>query len=208
MRQQLYAGEILWRKYGYPLAGVDEAGRGPLAGPVVAAAVILPEKLSPGFFPGLADSKAISPQKRLQLYSEIIRIAPAVSWAVVSAKVIDRINILQATFWAMRQAVKQLKIKPGFVLVDGNKPIPRLDIPQAALVAADSRIPSVICAGIVAKVVRDEIMKKYHRIYPQYNFWQHKGYATRQHYRLLEIYGLCPIHRRSFCNVPGDWKTI
>lgn len=208
MKKYLYNGEMFWRRFGYPLAGVDEAGRGPLAGPVVAAAVILPKNLSTEIFSGLADGKTISASRRLKLYSEIIRIAPAVSWAVVSPAVIDRINILSATLLAMRRAVERLKIKPNLVLVDGNKSIPRLEVSQVALVDADAKIPAVVCAGIVAKVIRDDLMKKYHQIFPEYNFIQHKGYGTRQHYQLLRRYGLCPIHRRSFCNVPGTGKIV
>lgn len=208
MKKYLYTGERQWRKFGYPLAGVDEAGRGPLAGPVVAAAVILPEKFSPRIFPGLNDSKKLSPARRLQLYYEIMRVAAAVSWASVSSKVIDRINILKATLLAMRKAVWRLKIRPEFVLVDGNKIIPELGIRQYALVSADRKVAAVVCAGIVAKVIRDEIMKKYHQIFPQYDFLKHKGYGTRKHYQMIERYGLSPIHRRSFCDVPGNREII
>jgi ribonuclease HII len=204
VKKYLYRGEMFWRKSGYPLAGVDEAGRGPLAGPVVAAAVILPENFSVKILSDLDDSKKLSPRKRLQLYYEIVKITDKVSWAVVSSRTIDRINILQATFLAMRRAISRLSPKPDFVLVDGNQNIPRIDVRQQAVVKGDAKVASVACAGIVAKVVRDELMKKYHRIFPEYDFFRHKGYGTKKHYRRIKKYGLSPIHRRSFCDVaPG-----
>jgi len=176
------------------IAGVDEAGRGPLAGPVVAAAVILdPERP----IDGLADSKALSAKKRLTLYSIIQE--KALAWAVAEADVgeIDQINILQATLLAMQRAVNQLSIQPQRVLIDGNT-LPVLSIPAQAIVQGDRIIPAISAASILAKVHRDRIMEDYAREFPGFAFDLHKGYGTKQHLAELAQLGPLPIHRKSF----------
>ncbi|MCX7098269.1 MAG: ribonuclease HII [Methylococcales bacterium] len=175
-------------------AGVDEAGRGPLAGPVVAAAVILDPNRP---IVGLADSKILSAQKREGL-AETIK-ASALCWAVGMASVeeIDSLNILQATLLAMQRAVLGLSAQPGRVLVDGNR-LPVLPMPALAIVKGDSTVPVISAASIVAKVVRDSIMDNYHKEYPQFSFHLHKGYGTALHISELERYGFLPIHRKSF----------
>jgi ribonuclease HII len=176
------------------VAGVDEAGRGPLAGPVVAAAVIL-DPLRP--IDGLADSKILSERKRDSLF-EIIK-ADALSWSVGIATVeeIDEFNILQATLLAMQRAVNGLAIQPDEVLIDGNR-LPDLLIPAQAIVKGDSKVKVISAASIVAKVVRDGIMVDYHKKYPDYSFHQHKGYGTRQHLAEIEQFGFLPVHRKTF----------
>ncbi|MBP7341465.1 MAG: ribonuclease HII [Smithellaceae bacterium] len=176
------------------IAGVDEAGRGPLAGPVVAAAVIFPPDYSNS---AINDSKKLSARKRDELYKVIAQEAVAVGVGVADADVIDRINILRASLQAMREAVLELAAVPDFILVDGLHTIP-LDLPQKALVKGDARSVSIAAASIVAKVSRDRIMEIYHRQFPQYNFLQNKGYGTAEHRRILEEIGMCKIHRRSF----------
>ncbi|MGJ0483056.1 MAG: ribonuclease HII [Methylomicrobium sp.] len=176
------------------IAGVDEAGRGPLAGPVVAAAVILdPEKP----ITGLADSKTLSEKKRLSLY-QIIQ-EKALAWSVAEANVaeIDQLNILQATLLAMQRAVNQLTVKPDHVLVDGNK-LPVLAIPAQAIVQGDRKIQSISAASIIAKVHRDLIMQDYAREYPGFAFDLHKGYGTQKHLAELVQFGPLTIHRKSF----------
>ncbi len=181
---------------GYHLiAGVDEAGRGPLAGPVVAAAVILPPLCK---IEGVNDSKKLSPKKRRFLYDEIKNKALCVSVGVCDNELIDRINILQAALCAMGNAVKGLPAKPDFVLVDGNKSIPGLNIPQLPVVNADGKSMSVAAASIIAKVTRDNIMEDYESAYPAYGFAKHKGYGTKEHITVLRQKGPCPIHRASF----------
>lgn len=182
-------------KAGYRvIAGVDEAGRGPLAGPVVAAAVIL--KLDCYIF-GLNDSKLLSEKKREALYNEIS--SEALSWAydVVDEGSIDRINILRATELAMIGAVEKLKEKPDFVLVDAVK-LPQMNIPQHAVIKGDRLCASIAAASIMAKVTRDKIMTRYDLLFPEYGFKKHKGYGTREHIESIKKYGFCPIHRRSF----------
>ena len=176
------------------IAGVDEAGRGPLAGPVVAAAVILNPQVK---INGLADSKRLSEKKRLSLHEEIK--AKALSWAVGRAEVaeIDQINILQATFLAMRRAVLALAIEPYKVLVDGNR-CPRLPFIAESVVGGDASVEAISAASILAKVTRDKEMKDLDRLYPHYNFARHKGYGTRDHLARLQRYGPSPIHRVSF----------
>ncbi|OQA65356.1 MAG: Ribonuclease HII [Firmicutes bacterium ADurb.Bin262] len=176
------------------VCGIDEAGRGPLAGPVFAAAVILPEGL---LIEGVNDSKKLSPKKREKLYEDITR--NAVSWAVASAdeKEIDEFNILQATFLAMRRAVGQLSVRPDLCLVDGSL-LPGLDIRSKALVGGDALSASIACASILAKVSRDRYMQALALEYPQYAFEKHKGYGTPLHYSLIERYGVSPVHRVSF----------
>lgn len=177
------------------VAGVDEAGRGPLAGPVVAAAVILPRWL---LIPGLNDSKKLSPQKREELYPEICEKAVAYAWGVADAAIIDKTNILQATFMAMREAISGLSPAPDRVLVDGNLPIRGLVLPQRPLVSGDSLSLSIAAASVLAKVVRDDMMRELDNLYPGYGFAVHKGYGTQEHRDALLRLGPCPIHRRSF----------
>tara|TARA_B100001559_G_scaffold319805_1_gene330131 strand:+ start:1286 stop:1894 length:609 start_codon:yes stop_codon:yes gene_type:complete len=179
------------------IAGIDEAGRGPLAGPVVAAAVIFPSKVN---IPGLNDSKKLSANKREELFPKIQEISVAFGLAVVDQKVIDKINILQAARLAMKQAVETLKITPGLLLIDGNQKIDST-LNQWAIVKGDSRSLSIAAASVLAKVTRDRIMDGYHKLYPQYEFNRHKGYGTRLHRNLIQEHGPCPIHRRTFKGV-------
>jgi ribonuclease HII len=181
------------------VAGVDEAGRGPLAGPVVAAAVILDE-LRP--VKGLADSKVLTARKREKLFDEIR--AKALCCAIASATVeeIDRLNILQATMLAMQRAVEGLRLLPHRVVVDGNR-IPRLRMPVAAVVKGDALVASISAASILAKVQRDRLCHELHERHPDYGFATHKGYATAEHLNALERLGPCDAHRRSFAPVRG-----
>ena len=176
------------------VCGIDEAGRGPLAGPVCAAAVILPAEWEPE---GLNDSKKLSPAKRDALYEEIVK--NALSWyvAFASEKEIDEVNILRATFLAMGRALAGLDMKPDFALVDGNRD-PGLGIPTRCEVKGDGRYACIAAASILAKVSRDRLMEEMDLRYPQYGFRQHKGYPTKAHYDALAKFGPCPIHRRSF----------
>ena len=179
------------------IAGIDEAGRGPLAGPVVAAAVIFPSKVN---IPGLNDSKKLSANKREELFPKIQEISVAFGLAVVDQKVIDKINILQAARLAMKQAVETLKITPGLLLIDGNQKIDST-LNQWAIVKGDSRSLSIAAASVLAKVTRDRIMDGYHKLYPQYEFNRHKGYGTKLHRNLIQEHGPCPIHRSTFKGV-------
>ncbi len=176
------------------VCGIDEAGRGPLAGPVCAAAVILPPDWEPE---GLNDSKKLSPARREVLYEEITMKAIGWSVAFVSEQEIDRVNILQATFLAMRRALDGLAVKPDFALVDGNRD-PGLGIPTRCEVKGDGRYACIAAASVLAKVSRDRLMDEMDKVYPQYGFLRHKGYPTKAHYQALAEYGPCPIHRRSF----------
>ncbi len=179
---------------GYLIAGVDEAGRGPLAGPVVAAAVIL-NPLSP--IAGLADSKKLSETKRNHL-SPIIK-QSALSWSIAAASVeeIDGLNILQATLLAMQRAVRGLTILPEQVLVDGNQ-LPVLTVPAQAIIKGDSKVQAISAASILAKVERDKLMCDYHAQYPEFSFHRHKGYGTQQHLAEIHQYGVLDIHRKTF----------
>ena len=179
------------------VAGVDEAGRGPLAGPVVAAAVILDE-LNP--IKGLADSKTLTALRREKLYDEIRAKALCCSIALATAEEIDRLNILQATMLAMKRAVEGLRLKPVKVMVDGNR-LPTLAIVAEAIVKGDMLIPSISAASILAKVYRDRWCAEFHLEYPQYGFASHKGYGTAVHLAALRQHGACPQHRRSFSPV-------
>ena len=183
------------RQEGYHwVAGVDEAGRGPLAGPVVAAAVVFPPDYENR---DIDDSKRLSTRKREILYERIRADALAVGFGVIEADVIDRINILQASLQAMRDAVLELAPPPDYLLVDGCHKIP-IVMPQEAVVHGDARSLSVAAASILAKVTRDRIMEIYHRQYPRYNFMKNKGYGTREHREAIRDWGCCKIHRRSF----------
>ena len=179
------------------VAGVDEAGRGPLMGPVVAAAVIL-DDLNP--IKGLADSKVLTALKRDKLYDEIRAKALCFSIAQASAAEIDEINILQATLLAMKRAVEGLRLKPAKVLVDGNR-IPTLVIVAEAIVGGDSLVPAISAASILAKVWRDRWCQEMDLAYPQYGFASHKGYGTAEHLAALRQHGACPEHRRTFSPV-------
>ncbi|HSV54035.1 MAG TPA: ribonuclease HII [Burkholderiaceae bacterium] len=179
------------------MAGVDEAGRGPLAGPVVAAAVIL-DDLHP--IRGLADSKTLTPLTRERLYDEIRAKALCCSIAEASVEEIDQLNILQATMLAMRRAVMGLRLKPVKVLVDGNR-LPTLDVLAEAIVKGDTKVPAISAASILAKVHRDRWCAEFHHQYPQYGFAEHKGYGTAEHMAALRTHGACPQHRRSFAPV-------
>lgn len=179
------------------IAGVDEAGRGPLAGPVVAAAVILDDR-SP--IKGLADSKQLTQRKRERLYDEIRAKALCCSVAHASVEEIDQLNILKATLLAMRRAVQGLRLKPAKVLVDGNR-LPPLDVLAEAIVCGDALVPSISAASILAKVTRDRLLCELHLQYPEYGFDRHKGYGTAQHMRALQMHGPLAVHRRSFAPV-------
>jgi ribonuclease HII len=179
------------------IAGVDEAGRGPLAGPVVAAAVIL-DDLNP--IKGLNDSKKLSPKRREKLYDEIRAKALCCSVAQASVEEIDRLNILQATLLAMRRAVEGLRLKPHKVLVDGNR-LPVLDVLAEAIVGGDAIVPAISAASILAKVTRDRCCQELDLQYPQYGFAGHKGYGTAVHLAALNAHGACPEHRKTFAPV-------
>ena len=192
---------LLWDVPGL-VAGVDEAGRGPLAGPVVAAAVIL-DDLHP--IAGLADSKKLSPAKRERLYDEIRAKALCCSVAEASVEEIDRLNILQATLLAMRRAVEGLRLKPAKVLVDGNR-LPPLPMLAEAIVKGDSKVAAISAASILAKVTRDRWCAQYHAEFPAYGFDGHKGYGTAEHLAALRLHGPCPQHRKSFAPVAESLK--
>lgn len=179
------------------IAGVDEAGRGPLAGPVVAAAVIL-DDLNP--IAGLADSKKLTALRRDKLYDQILAKALCCSVAQASVEEIDRLNILQATLLAMRRAVQGLRLKPAKVLVDGNR-LPVLDVLAEAIVKGDATVPAISAASILAKVTRDRWCDELDRKYPQYGFASHKGYGTAEHLLALREHGACPEHRTTFAPV-------
>lgn len=176
------------------ICGVDEAGRGPLAGPVCAAAVILPKGV---VIDGVNDSKKLSEKKREKLFDEICANAAAYSIAWASVEEIEEINILNAAMLAMKRAVEGLSIKPGFVMIDGNK-TPGLDIPMQAIVDGDALSESIAAASILAKVSRDRLMLQLAQKYPQYHFEKHKGYGTKLHREMILEYGPCEIHRPSF----------
>jgi ribonuclease HII len=183
--------------HGGPVAGVDEAGRGPLAGPVVAAAVIL----DPAGIPdGIADSKTLEPEVRRALYQRILASA-RVGVGVADVGRIDAHNILNASLWAMSVAVRQLPVRPRLALIDGNKVPPRLKCEARAIVRGDAKCLSIAAASIVAKVTRDAMMVELARAYPDYGFERHKGYATPEHHAAIERLGVTPVHRRSFKTV-------
>jgi len=181
------------------IAGIDEAGRGPLAGPVVAAAVILPERFR---HKTLTDSKQLSEAVREKIYGELTEEGCGVTWAVSIAghEEIDRINILRATHEAMRRAVAALSIAPQHALIDGL-PVRPFPVPHTALVGGDALSLSIAAASVIAKVTRDRIMREMDALYPEYQFSQHKGYGTPAHLAMLRAHGPCPIHRRSFLPV-------
>jgi ribonuclease HII len=194
--------EIDWLFYehtaqekGYKLVcGVDEAGRGPLAGPVCAAAVILPDDC---IIPGLNDSKKLTEKKREALFPIICEKAMAYGIGFASAEEIDEINILQATFLAMSRAIDQLSLKPDWVMVDGNR-MPPISYPGETVVKGDGKSASIAAASVLAKVSRDRVLRELGEAYPMYGFEKHKGYGTKAHYEAIKTYGLLPEHRRSF----------
>ena len=182
-----------WDNYEY-IAGIDEVGRGPLAGPVVTACVILPKDCDILY---INDSKKLSPQKREELYDEIMEKAVSVSFGVSSEQRIDEINILQATYEAMRQSITESKVQPDLLLNDAVT-IPDVDIKQVAIIKGDAKSISIGAASIVAKVTRDRMMVEYDKLYPEYGFAGNKGYGTAEHIEAIKKYGPCPIHRHSF----------
>ena len=203
----LYAFEQkLYSDYGYNwVCGVDEAGRGPLAGPVFAAAVILPKDFT---IEGLNDSKKLSEKKREALYEKIIEKAVAYKICSVDEGQIDRINILAASLLAMKTAVEGLSIRPDAAFIDGNR-VPDLEMPAVPVVKGDGQSASIAAASILAKVARDRFILELDRQYPQYSFAKHKGYPTKEHYRLIGEYGVSPVHRKSFLkNLNAHLKKV
>lgn len=183
------------RQLGFPvLAGIDEAGRGPLAGPVVAAAVVLPEDWS---CEGIDDSKKLTEKQRDFFYDEITKNAISIGVGSISENMIDRINILQSTYLAMKEALAQLKTAPNCLVLDAVH-LPDCNITQKSFIKGDNKSFLIAAASIIAKVTRDRMMLEYDKIYPQYGFAQHKGYGTEFHYKALQNHGPCPIHRKSF----------
>lgn len=188
---------------GYKIVcGIDEAGRGPLCGPVCAAAVIMPVDFE---IPGINDSKKLSEKKREALFDVIVENALAYSIQMVSAKEIDELNILQATFKAMRTCVENLSIKPDIALIDGNR-APGLSIAEQTVVKGDAKSVSIAAASILAKVSRDRYMLELDKKYPEYEFARHKGYGTKLHYEKIEEYGICDEHRLTFLKKGSGWK--
>jgi ribonuclease HII len=200
MPEALFAFDKSWREKGFfILAGVDEAGRGPWAGPVAAAAVVLSPETQ---WPELNDSKKLSPDTREKLFNKIRRHALYSSVHLIFPDVIDKINILQATFQAMHQAVKNIGVSPALVLVDGNHRIPQLPVRlQQTVVGGDGKSASIAAASVLAKVTRDHWMIEAHQKFPHYNFATNKGYGTPDHAAALKRYGPSPLHRRSYAPV-------
>ena len=198
MPSDLWSFENEARSKGHHIvAGIDEAGRGPLAGPVVSAAVILPADFT---LTGVTDSKKLTPLKRDRLYDQIYSRARSVGIGIVDAVEIDRINILQASLLSMAMAVDNLKPQPDCLLIDGTFSIAS-NLPQKPIAKGDSLSVSIAAASIIAKVTRDRLMQCYHLYYPQFDFPRHKGYPTKAHKEAIRIHGACPIHRRSFKGV-------
>lgn len=194
----IYQHDEAFRKRGFKfIAGIDEAGRGPIAGPVVAAAVILPADIK---IAGLRDSKKVPEQERPRLFWSIISSALDIGIGIVEHDDIDRTNILQATRLAMNKAVVELNIIPDALIIDAVT-LPAVNMKQFAIIKADSKSASVAAASLIAKYSRDVIMLRYHSLYPEYNFRKHKGYCTKEHLRLLDLHGPCDIHRKSFKKV-------
>jgi ribonuclease HII len=194
--------DFYWEKGFEHLAGVDEAGRGPLAGPVVAGAVILPKGL---YIDGVNDSKKLSPKQREALYQRIFEVALSIGVGIVSHEVIDRINIYQASILAMRKAVEKLTLPPSIVLADGNS-FKHESLRFQNVIDGDAKSMTIAAASIIAKVTRDSLMREYHVQFPEYGFDRHKGYGTRLHIDALRQHGLCPIHRRTF-HIPDSKGT-
>lgn len=199
-----FAFERRLHQKGYAVvAGLDEVGRGPLAGPVVAASVVLPADCN---FQIFHDSKKLTPAARSMLYSELKNMDAAVGIGICTEREIDTLNILQASLLAMRKSLIDLPFPPEFLLVDGTFSVP-FPLPQQTLIKGESKSASIAAASIVAKVTRDCLMEEYHLQYPQYNFFKHKGYPTREHRRALKEYGPCAIHRRSFKGVREHYES-
>ena len=182
------------------IAGLDEAGRGPLAGPVVAAAVVFPEGL---LISGVTDSKQVAEGRRELLYDVIIAASVAYGIGIVDERTIDEINILEASIIAMERALEGITPPPDHLLIDGNFTLPHVSIPQRPIVKGDCLSHSIAAASILAKVARDRLMRELHKRYPQYNFQKHKGYGTKEHMDLIRQYGPCDAHRKSFQPVAG-----
>lgn len=203
MEQDLWAFEKSAFGKGFTrIAGIDEAGRGPLAGPVVSAAVILPSSFP---VPGITDSKKLTPQKRANLYEKIYDHADAIGLGIVDAIEIDRLNILKASLLSMAIAVANLTPPADYLLIDGSFEIPS-DRPQKPIPKGDCLSISIAAASIVAKVTRDRLMERYSLDYPQFGFARHKGYPTQAHKAAIRKFGCCPIHRRSFKGVKEYWR--
>ena len=177
------------------ICGIDEAGRGPLAGPVVVASVIMPKD---SMIEGVNDSKKISEAKREKLYDVITEEAISYGVGIMSQKKIDEVNILNATKNGLTKSLEELDSKPDIILVDALRDINTLGVPYRSVIKGDAKIYSIACASIIAKVTRDRIMREWDKIYPQYGFKSHKGYGTSKHIAAIKEYGLCPLHRRSF----------
>lgn len=177
------------------IAGIDEAGRGPLAGPVVVASVILPEN---SMIEGVNDSKKVSENKRERLYDIIIEEAISYGVGIIYQDEIDAVNILQATKKGVTEAIKQMEIKPNIIMIDALNGIDTLGIPYKSIIKGDAKCYSISAASIIAKVTRDRIMREWDKIYPQYGFASHKGYGTSKHIAAIKEYGYCPIHRKTF----------
>lgn len=190
--------EARWAEGATTIAGVDEAGRGPLAGPVVAAAVVLDTSLD---WDGIDDSKQLTAAKRDALYARVLSGARAFRWCVVGPRAIERDNIRRATLAAMRRSVAGLAIAPTLALIDGNDPVPELCCAQRTVIDGDATCLSIAAASVLAKVVRDRIMERLDRVWPQYGFAKHKGYGTPDHLAALRAHGPCPAHRMSFAPV-------
>lgn len=195
LNQMLEIENRLYSKGYKCICGVDEAGRGPLCGPVVAAAVILPQGKC---IEGVNDSKKLSEKKRENLFDKIMEEALAVGVGISDVDVIEEVNILNATKIAMVKAIESLKVKPDYALIDGNQKID-IDIDLDTVVSGDAKSESIAAASIIAKVTRDRMLYEYDKLYPEYGFAKHKGYGTKLHIEKIEEYGLSPIHRPSFC---------
>ena len=186
---------IIYDETGGPVCGVDEAGRGPLAGPVVVAAVIMPRN---SMIEGVNDSKKVSEKKREKLYDEITSSAIAWGVGIIDQNEIDDINILNATKKGLTQSLKELDVKPELILVDALTGIDTLGIPYRSIIKGDAKSYSIAAASIIAKVTRDRIMRQWDELYPQYGFEKHKGYGTKMHIEAIKEYGICPLHRKTF----------
>lgn len=189
IEQEIYSDKIQY------ICGIDEAGRGPLAGPVVVASVIMPKN---SMIEGVNDSKKVSEKKREALYDQILEEALAYGIGIVGQEEIDKINILNATKQALTMSLKELKIKPDLILVDALNNIDTMQIPYKSIIKGDAKVYSIASASIIAKVTRDRIMRQWDEIYPQYGFIAHKGYGTKKHIEAIKENGICPIHRKSF----------
>lgn len=194
----IYQHDQAFRQKGFRIiAGIDEAGRGPIAGPVVAAAVVLPENLR---IEGLRDSKKVPEKERESLFWDIVTLSKNVGIGMVGHEEIDRYDILQCTKLAMKIAMDDLSVLPDMIIIDAVS-LPSIPVKQISPIKAESKSASVAAASIIAKYVRDVMMVHYHDVYPEYNFKKHKGYCTQEHLRMIRLHGPCPIHRKSFKKV-------